>query len=62
VVRGTCVPVRAIVVAWREYRDMRTILAAYPRLSDDDSGVALSYYEAHRNEVDERIQAQFAEH
>jgi uncharacterized protein (DUF433 family) len=55
------VPVRAIVVAWREYQDMGTMLAAYPRLTEDDVREALRYYEAHRREVDERIQAQLAE-
>jgi len=40
-VRGTRVPVRAIVVAWREYRDVPTLLEAYPRLTEDDLGQAL---------------------
>jgi uncharacterized protein (DUF433 family) len=61
VVRGTRVPVRAIVVAWREYQDMPTMLAAYPRLTADDVTEALAYYEAHRRELDERIRAQLAD-
>jgi uncharacterized protein (DUF433 family) len=61
VVRGTRVPVRAIVVAWREYQDMPTILAAYPRLTADDVTEALAYYEAHRREIDERIHAQLVD-
>ena len=61
VVRGTRVPVRAIVVAWREYQEMPTILAAYPRLTADDVPEALAYYEAHRREIDERIRAQLAD-
>ena len=60
-VRGTRVPVRAIVVTWREYHDIGTLLQAYPRLSADDIKEALAYYEAHREELDERIQAQLAE-
>lgn len=61
VVRGTRVPVRAIVVAWREYQNISTLLAAYPRLTAADISEALAYYEAHRQEVDERIQAQLAD-
>ena len=61
VVRGTRVPVRAIVVAWREYQEIPTILAAYPRLTADDVTEALAYYEAHRREIDERIRAQLAD-
>jgi uncharacterized protein (DUF433 family) len=61
IVRGTRVPVRAIVVAWREYRDISTLLEAYPRLTIDDVGQALGYYEAHRQELDELIQAQLAD-
>ena len=57
-VRDTRVPVRAIVVAWREYGNIATLLEAYPRLSADDIAEALAYYEAHRQEVDERIRAQ----
>ena len=61
VVRGTRVPVRAIVVAWREYQDMPTMLAAYPRLTAEDVSEALAYYDAYRREIDERIQAQLAD-
>jgi uncharacterized protein (DUF433 family) len=61
VVRGTRVPVRAIVVAWREYRDVPTLLEAYPRLTEDDVGQALGYYEAHQQELDQLIQAQLAD-
>ena len=61
VVRGTRVPVRAIVVAWREYCDVATLLEAYPRLNEPDVREALAYYEAHRAELDERIRAQLAD-
>lgn len=60
VIRGTRVPVRAVVVAWREYEDVPTLLLAYPRLTQEDLQEALLYYEAHRREIDERIQAQLA--
>lgn len=60
VVRGTRVPVRAIVVAWRAEPDMTTMLAAYPRVTEDGILEALAYYEAHRAELDERIRAQLA--
>ena len=61
VVRGTRVPVRAIVVAWSAEPDMDTMLDEYPRLTAADVNEALAYYEAHRNEMDERIRAQLAE-
>ena len=58
VVCGTRVPVRAIVVAWGAEPDMDAMLAAYPRLTDADVTEALGYYDAHRDEMDERIRAQ----
>jgi uncharacterized protein (DUF433 family) len=61
VVRGTRVPVRAIVVAWRAEPDMATILDDYPRLTETDVREALAYYDAYRDEMDERIQAQLAD-
>jgi uncharacterized protein (DUF433 family) len=61
VIRGTRVPVRAVVVAWREYEDVPTLLLAYPRLTQEDIREALLYYEAHRREIDERIKAQLDE-
>jgi uncharacterized protein (DUF433 family) len=61
VVLGTRVPVRAVVVAWREYQDVPTLLEAYPRLTLADVEQALAYYETHRRELDERIEAQLAE-
>ena len=60
VVRGTRVPVRALVVAWQAEPDMSAMLAAYPRLTEADVREALAYYDAHRREVDERIRAQLA--
>jgi uncharacterized protein (DUF433 family) len=61
VVRGTRVPVRAIVVAWRAEPDFAAILQAFPRLSHDDVEEAHAYYAMHRAEIDERIRAQLAD-
>lgn len=61
VIAGTRVPVRAIVVSWREYQSVRTLLEAYPRLSEADIHQALEFYEAHREELDAIIQAQLAD-
>ena len=61
VVRGTRVPVRAIVVTWRAEPDVTAILDAYPRLTAADVSEALAYYDSHREELDERIRAQLAE-
>src|SRR5688572_3517666 len=41
VVRGTRVPVRAIVIAWQECRDAAVLLEAYPRLTQSDVAEAL---------------------
>ncbi len=60
-VRGTRVPVRAIVVAWREYQDVQTLMEAFPRLTPDDIEEALVFYQAHRAEIDEQIRAQLAD-
>lgn len=60
-VRGTRVPVRAIVVAWREYQEVQTLVEAFPRLTPDDVEEALVFYKAHRAEIDEQIRAQLAD-
>ena len=57
-IRGTRVPVRAIVVAWRAEPDVNVMLEAYPRLTEADVHQALAYYRAHAAELDARIQAQ----
>jgi uncharacterized protein (DUF433 family) len=61
IVRGTRVPVRAIVVAWRAEPDLSAMLEAYPRLTQEDVEAALAYYASHRAEMDERIRAQLAD-
>ena len=58
-IRGTRVPVRAIVVAWRAEPDMQVMLQAYPRLTAADVHEALAFYVVHQSELDERIEAQF---
>ena len=60
VVRGTRVPVRAIVVAWREHGDISQLLEAYPRLTEGDIQEVLAFYRANRREIDEQIRAQLA--
>jgi uncharacterized protein (DUF433 family) len=57
-VRGTRVPVRAIVVAWGDSHDLGSVLAAYPRLESDDVEAALEYYRRHRADIDESIARQ----
>ena len=61
IVRGTRVPVRAVVVAWRAEPDMRSILDAYPRLAKADARDALEYYEERHAALDERVNAQLAD-
>lgn len=61
VIRGTRIPVRAIVVAWQDAHQVPDLLQAYPRLSEADIHEALAYYQAYRQEIDERIRTQFAD-
>ncbi len=58
VIAGTRIPVRAVVVAWEEYGDEKTLLEAYPRLTEATLAEALAYYHAHRQEIDDSIRAQ----
>lgn len=61
VVAGTRIPVRAIVVAWKEYHDEATLLEAYPRLTQETLHEALAYYRAHQEEMDAIIREQLAD-
>lgn len=61
IVAGTRIPVRSIVLAWRAYGAVPSVLQAYPRLTEADIRAALDYYEAHRSELDEIIRAQLAD-
>ncbi|MGE3271227.1 MAG: DUF433 domain-containing protein [Chloroflexota bacterium] len=60
-VRGTRVPVRVIVVAWRGEPEMPAMLQAYPRLTEADIVEALAFYREHQAEIDARIEAQLTE-
>lgn len=55
VVRGTRVPVRAIVEAFQETNSLREVLDLYPQLSPEQIQDALAYYRAHPTRVDEDI-------
>lgn len=61
IVRGTRIPVRCIVLAWREYEGLEGVLDAYPQLTRDDVHDALVFYEAHKAEIDRYIQANLTE-
>lgn len=54
-VAGTRVPVSSIVTLWQYYQDRARVLSAYPRLDDQSFDAALTYYEAHRQEIDRLI-------
>jgi uncharacterized protein (DUF433 family) len=58
IIRGTRIAVRAVIVAWREHRNLSTLLEAYPRLAEEDVKEVLRYYEMHRQEIDELIRTQ----
>ena len=55
VVRGTRIPVRIILHAYQETRDLGSILAMYPHLSREQVQGALDYYTAYPGRVDEDI-------
>ena len=55
-IAGTRISVRDIVEYMRTYEgDMGRVLQELPDLSDDDIRVAMTYYAAHREEIDEYI-------
>lgn len=53
--RGTRVPVRAIVLAQRQYPDTARIKIAFPMLSVEEIKTALAFYDAHRDEIERYI-------
>jgi uncharacterized protein (DUF433 family) len=55
VVRGTRVPVRAIVLAHRIYPTIERLAEAFPTLTIQDIGEALAFYQANRDEIDQYI-------
>ena len=55
VVRGTRVPVRAIVLAHRIYPEAVRVLEAFPMLTPEDIDEALVFYRANQEEIDRYI-------
>jgi uncharacterized protein (DUF433 family) len=55
VVKGTRIPVRAIVLAQQYWRTIERLREAFPLLTIEDIEQALSYYRANRKEVDRYI-------
>ncbi|HVC32373.1 MAG TPA: DUF433 domain-containing protein [Chloroflexota bacterium] len=54
-VDGTRIPVSAIVVQWRYYRNVDCLLSAFPSLDRDAIGCALDYYGQNKAEIDRLI-------
>ena len=61
IVRGTRIPVRSIVLAARESGSPDGVRQAYPQLSPGEVSEALTFYEAHRIEIDQFIRANLYE-
>jgi uncharacterized protein (DUF433 family) len=61
IVRGTRIPVRSIVLAWREDEDAEGVLNAYPQLTPVDVQEALAFYDTHRVQIERYIRANLAE-
>ena len=57
IVRGTRISVRSVVLASREYGATEGVIQAYPQLTAADVDSALTYYQAHRREIERYIQA-----
>jgi uncharacterized protein (DUF433 family) len=57
IVRGTRIPVRSVVLTWRESGAVEGVLDSYPTLARRDVEEALAFYEAHQAEIDQHIQA-----
>jgi uncharacterized protein (DUF433 family) len=57
VVRGTRISVRSVVLASQEFGAPEGALQAYPQLTVSAVQDALSYYEAHKPEIDGYIRA-----
>jgi uncharacterized protein (DUF433 family) len=51
-VKGTRVPVRALVLYRRHELDLKHLFEDYPRITQADFEEALAFYEAHRDEID----------
>ena len=57
IVRGTRIPVRSVVLAWREYGGLDGVLDAYPQLTPADVRDALAFYDAHTAEIERYLRA-----
>jgi uncharacterized protein (DUF433 family) len=54
-IAGTRIPVQSVVVSYQIYGDVGRVRQAYPRLDETDIQAALTYYDAHREEIDRLI-------
>ncbi|MBI3978309.1 MAG: DUF433 domain-containing protein [Chloroflexi bacterium] len=54
-IKGTRIPVRAIVIAMEIYGDLGRVQEAYPCLSARDIQDVLAFYAANRQEIDRYI-------
>ena len=61
IIAGTRVPVRAIVLIWRESGDPSGVLDAYPHLTAEAIHDAIAFYRSHQAEIDRHIQANLAD-
>lgn len=52
IIRGTRVPVRAIAFLWCGGEERPRIFADYPRLTGIEVDEVISFYQAHRSEID----------
>jgi type III restriction enzyme len=55
-IKGTRVPIWAVVAYWRLYGTVSGVLAAYPHISREAVEEALAYYESHRKDIDRAIE------
>jgi len=54
-IKGTRVPVWAIVLAWRWQPNLQYISDAYPMVSAEGVQAALAFYDEHQEEIDRYI-------
>jgi uncharacterized protein (DUF433 family) len=54
-IKGTRVPVWAIVLAWRWNPSPEYLREAYPMVSPEAAQAALAFYEEHQEEIDRYI-------
>lgn len=50
------IPVRTLVIAYRQTRDMDLVIETFPTLTPDQIRGALAWYEEHPSRVDEDIE------